>query len=576
MVRQKDLEHIVELIRENGQNNCQHILFVAPRGFGKTTLALRVASEIRKSKEFSENWYPVVFSEESYEICTPGEFWLEAIFHIGKQTQDMRWQNVYEELRTESKEDRLRDRALAQLMDFADERNVRLMLVVENMNMLLGQQISSDDAWKLRHTLMSEPRIMVLGTATSRFDQLDNSENALFELFKINKLEPLNTDECQILWESITGQQLSWNRIRPIGILTGGSPRLLVIISGFIVKNSLKELMENLTGLVDEHTEYFKSHLDRLPPQERKVFVTLADTWNPATASVIAKYSRISVNSVSSNLQRLISRGAVVVAPEKSRKKWYQVAERMYNIYHLLRRRGEAANRVRAVVDFIIYFYIDDDLVKLTRTVAEEACSLEPKIREDHCRFIEEIIKIPKVLKFREKIIDSIPEQLIGSLKLPHDLIKQMGAEEAKEKISANELTEGEIETGTLKEPNNLSALLQLSLKIIENPNRIEEAEKACRKAIELDPKYAFAWICLGYLLSKKPERFDEAENAIERATELAPSNLLIWEYLIDFQFSFLKNPEKALTAGNEYLKASMRSGQSLNRLAWLVFKNDC
>jgi len=357
VIRQKDLELILEVLRENRDQNNQHILLVASRGAGKTMLVLRAASEIRRNKDFSEKWYPVVFSEESYEICTPGEFWLETIFQIGQQTKNKRWKDVYEDLRKESDEDRLRERALSQLMDFADERNRRLLLVVENLNMILGQQISPNDVWKLRHTLQNEPRIMLLGTAVSRFDQLDNSENAMFELFRIHDLEPLDTDECRRLWESTTSEKLDVNRIRPIRILTGGNPRLLIIISNFVAKSSFKELMANLTRLVDEHTEYFKSHLDNLPAQERKVFVTLADIWNPASAKEIADLARIGVNKVSAHLQRLMSKGAVVVAKQQGGKKLYQVAERMYNIYHLMRRRGALARRVRAVVNFMVSFY---------------------------------------------------------------------------------------------------------------------------------------------------------------------------------------------------------------------------
>ena len=41
--------------------------------------------------------------------------------------------------------------------------------------------------------------------------------------------------------------------------------------------------MENLLDLVDEHTEYFKSHLEALPPQERRVYLALARLWKPST-----------------------------------------------------------------------------------------------------------------------------------------------------------------------------------------------------------------------------------------------------------------------------------------------------
>nr|MBC8362168.1 hypothetical protein [Candidatus Desulfatibia profunda] len=520
-VRHNDFELILEAIRESQENSSQHILVVAPRGAGKTTLVLRVASEIRLNNVFADKWYPVVFPEESYEVCSPGEFWLQALFRIGEQTRKNRWKKAYEDLHKETDEERLRERALSQLMDFADQKKKRLLLVVENLNMLLGQQITSDDAWKLRHTLLNEPRITLIGTATTRFDQLDNSGNAMFELFKIHDLKPLDTEECRTLWESITGQRPSINRIKPIQILTGGSPRLLVIISSFAAKRSFKELMEDLTQLVDEHTEYFKSHLDNLPALERKVFVTLADIWRPATARELAESARIDVNKASAYLQRLISKGAVVVYDQKGRRKWYQLAERMYNIYHLMRRRGEPSSRVRAVVDFMVHFYVDEDLVHLTKNVIEEACRLGPGIYTDHCQFISEILKKPQVEKFREKIIENIPDHIIEALRLEEIQDRQVPVEEQETEVRQKGLTKEEIETGILKQPEDPLALTMLALELIKkHPDRVEEAEAACEKATQIDPDHSHAWETLGYLLHYKLKDFKKAEEAYRRAIE--------------------------------------------------------
>ena len=122
-------------------------------------LVRRVAAEITRDPQLSERWYPLVFSEESYEVTTPGEFWLEAAFHLGQQTKDPRWQAKYEEYGAQwQDEDTMRERALGQLMAFADQQGKRLLLIVENLNTLLGEQMSDDDAWKLRHTLQNEPR----------------------------------------------------------------------------------------------------------------------------------------------------------------------------------------------------------------------------------------------------------------------------------------------------------------------------------------------------------------------------------------------------------------------------------
>ncbi|MCP4155677.1 MAG: ATP-binding protein, partial [bacterium] len=337
VVREVDLELLVETVAENTHSSNQHVLIIGPRGMGKTMLALRTAGYVADDKELGALWYPIVFSEESYEIYTAAEFWLSALFHLAKQTGDKDLERAHELLKAERDEKRLYDLALARLMDFADEQKKRLLLVVENLHMILDEQISSDDSWSIRHTLLNEPRIMLLATATTRFDEIDNSGKAMFELFKLHFLEPLNITESRILWESLTGHKVEEQRIRPIQILTGGNPRLMTIISAFAKGATFRELMNHLTSLIDEYTTYFKSNIESLPSLERKIFVTLANIWEPATAARVAQEARIDVNKASSLLRRLESRGGVSVVKAGKGKKSYQVTERLYNIYHLMR-----------------------------------------------------------------------------------------------------------------------------------------------------------------------------------------------------------------------------------------------
>jgi len=71
-------------------------------------------------------------------------------------------------------------------------------------------------------------------------------------------------------------------------ILTGGSPRLILILVEFMQTPTLRDLMDNLNLLIDQNTEFFKSQLDALPVVERKVFASLLDAWDPSTAKQIA------------------------------------------------------------------------------------------------------------------------------------------------------------------------------------------------------------------------------------------------------------------------------------------------
>jgi tetratricopeptide (TPR) repeat protein len=518
VVRHDDLALIVRVVRDNNSDSNQHILVTGPRGIGKTMLVHRVALGVQEDDGLRQSWYPLLFAEESYEVGSAGEFWLEALFHLARQTGDEAWQRAYNELKREPVEDRLRERALAQLMDFADRQGKRLLLVVENLNQILGDQISDDDAWKLRHTLMHEPRLMLLATATTHLDLAENTHKAMFEMFKTHALQPLNDEECQAVWHSVTGSDLGPRRIRAVSILTGGNPRLLAIISHFGARLSFAELMAGMTGMVDEHTDYFKSHLDALPPTERKAYVALADLWDPVTAREVAAASRLDVSKVSSLLGRLVGRGAVVEAPGKGRTKRYQVAERMYNIYYLMRRRGSPSERVRAVVQFMVRFYEEKELVEVTRRLAEEACGLSPQERQHHYRTFEEIVHAASP-ELRSRILACTPR---------HFLVAPDRPESFRQWLSET----GEGQTCPCCLPGTadkrVSQLMREGQEALDK-REWRKAEEIFRQATGIDAAYPTAWGMLGEALARQPQRADEAEQALRAAANAAPSYPHAW-----------------------------------------------
>ena len=336
-VRTAEFDSMIEMLRECDGSANPHRIVIGPRGSGKTSLLLRVAAEIRRNTDLSRRFFPVVFAEESYEVATAGEFWLECLSRLADQAprnaDDPDLRRTVEDLRTVRDDRALGDRCLGALLDFADRERLRLVLMVENLNMMFEDIADEDAGWRLRQTLQTEPRILLLGSATSRFDEIDNPDRALYDLFRVVPLRPLDTEECAVLWEQVSGRARARGTIRALRILTGGSPRLLAILARFGAGLSFRELMAELLDLVDDHTEYFKSHLEALPAQERRVYLALADLWKPATAREVADRARLDTSKCSAHLARLIDRGVVEVAGGGARRKQYYLTERLYNIY---------------------------------------------------------------------------------------------------------------------------------------------------------------------------------------------------------------------------------------------------
>ena len=378
VVRNRQLDLVLDVLRGNlGSPSCQHVLLVGPRGRGKTMLLARIGAELRTCRALSNRLFPVRFMEESQEVLDSADFWLEALFHLAREcvpqhpdlAKEMR--ETHASLASRWRDGNIEERALGAVLEARKRLGRRLVLMVENLQALCDQ-VDEDFGWKLRQVMQAEPQIMLIGTATSRFRVLDDATQPFFELFRIVELEPLDNVDCRRLWRMISGEEVSSSAIRPLQILTGGSPRLLVIMGDFARYRSLPRLMEELVKLVDDHTEYFRGHLDVLAKTERRVYLAVIDLWRPSGTGEIAARARMDVRTVSTMLGRLVDRGAVV-AEGSGRKRLYTASERLYCIYYKLRRERDEASLVRHLIHFMAVFYSGTDLAEMSVQLMRDA-----------------------------------------------------------------------------------------------------------------------------------------------------------------------------------------------------------
>ena len=378
VVRHRELGILMDILRNNaGASVCQHTLIVAPRGRGKTMMLARIAAELRTSEALRRNFLPVRFMEESYEVFDAGEFWLDALFHlapeVARHDADMadELREAHAEFGKRWRGRDLEEQARAVVLDTAQRLGKKLVLMVENCQTLFDD-VDERFGWSLRKTLQTEPNVVFLGTSTTRMAALEDVQGPFYEFFRPLVLQPLPLDECKMLWEATSGETRSEREIRPLQILTGGDPRLLVIIASFARHRSLKELLEELVSLIDDHTEYFRSHLESLGKTERRVYLALVDLWRPSTTAEIAERSMQEIRTVSSLLGRLVKRGAVVFEGT-GQKRLYSATQRLYSIYYKLRRQRDEATVVHSLIQWMVACFTGDELSAMGEQLAEEA-----------------------------------------------------------------------------------------------------------------------------------------------------------------------------------------------------------
>jgi len=147
-----------------GSPSCQHILVVGPRGCGKTMLLARVAAELRGNGDFAGSLLPVRFMEESQEIFSLTDFWLETMFHLANEV-DEHDPGLARELRDNRdvlasrwREQITEAHARAAVLGAADRLGTQLVLIVENLQVMLYIVPSTAEAVRMFETVNDRGR----------------------------------------------------------------------------------------------------------------------------------------------------------------------------------------------------------------------------------------------------------------------------------------------------------------------------------------------------------------------------------------------------------------------------------
>ena len=366
IARHETLARMLRLLAEQKPGHpCQHVVLVGPRGMGKTTLGLSFLQAVREDAQLATKWQPVPFPEESYEIGDLADFWLAALRHLAQATGEERWRDRADGLQEDERDtERLATYALAALLDFCEERGKRLILFVENLDLVFSQLGNEREVHALREALIEQAEILLVGSANTIFDAIRSHGEPFYEFFRNISLRGLEQRECRQLLETLAELEDSDRRSVPLDLekgrletirrLTGGNPRLLVLACRMLLESPLGSAIEDMERLIDEQTPYFKARIEALPPQARKVFHCLAKAWTPLLTREVAAGAKLGSSHASAQLRQLIAKGYVreVRLAGETRGR-YEVSDRFYNIYYLLRFSRSGRARLERLVDFL-------------------------------------------------------------------------------------------------------------------------------------------------------------------------------------------------------------------------------
>lgn len=373
VARRPLLERLVDDLRRSTRsgNNQQHLI-VGQRGMGKTTLLRRLRYAVEDDEELRRTWLPLTFPEEQYNVARLSDFYMNCADAVGDVLEaDGRRDDAHaldaalDDIHALEEGARVRA-ALQLLLASADRLGKRLLLLVDNIELILGRL--KDDQWAIRELLSAEKRLMLVGASAEAIEATYDYGAAFYDFFRIHELHGLTEVETREVLRSLARLHKAAEverildedpaRVRALHVLTGGNPRTIVLLYGILAGGGDGDVRSDLERLLDLCTPLYKARFESLPAQSQQVVDLLALHWDPIRAGDLAELARLDVNVVSSQLNRLAQQGLVEkVAYHPSTKTGFQIAERFFNIWYLMRASRRMRQRLLWLVQFLRLMY---------------------------------------------------------------------------------------------------------------------------------------------------------------------------------------------------------------------------
>jgi tetratricopeptide (TPR) repeat protein len=557
-----------------------HRLIIGQRGMGKTTLLRRIAMELNRDGALSERFVALTFREEQYNVQTLTHLWRNCLEALAEWLEERGHTKEAQaiDLRLERKLPGTADDAWEELNLALKETKRRSVLLIDNIDLILGA-LSESEAWTLRRLMQERDGLVVIGASSAFLEQTTNPKAPFYEFFQVHTLEPLNAIEMQTCLSRLAesrgdgGRRVMATlasqpgRVRVLHTLTGGNPRTLAFIYLLLESEDPGDVQRDLEILLDSVTGLYKARVEELSPQARAVFDAVALNWDPTPVSLVSKITMLEVTSLSPQLNRLVDRGFLEkVELEQPRTGW-QVTERFFNIWYLMRNGGRRTRqRLSWLVSFLSSFYSRDELSRMGREVLKRGLKTPQHAR--HAYALAELLDNPAlkhaIMKRATAELLTFDRAEIETIVAFEDLDQEIVARDELKRMVLSARTWNPGEGEAFFRALRLSGKhIDEQYEVIAQLNKLSDPEVRNQTVTLIGGRNAI-WkkglpdevalsieraVDAGYL-----RNFEDTDNAESAALLASDSNLLLWAALTRPSEAFIRrNHEPVLEAINKY-----------------------
>lgn len=388
------VDYLLQSLRDQSRSGTlSSFVVTGPRGAGKSTVVHMVALRIRQDPELSRAWVPVVFPEEQFDVASLRDF-LAAILHAlppDMQPAAAAWASRVDGEASDEQSEQL---AVTGLREITQQAGKRLVVFVENLNLMLEECLDDQMKGTLRRLLMVEPFMMLIGSAVHDFSSLRNYDEAFFNYFGPVPLDRLSAEQVFELLKrraAFDGNERFLRefphqqaKIRAIVHLSGGNPRLILMLYELLSQRQITTVVQYLRRLVDELTPLLKDEMENLPPQQRKIVHALMERGGTAQPTDLVGPTRLPLNAITAQLKRLKEAQIVeVLGGGKGRAANYTIPDKLFSIWYQMRYLGKNRRRIELFVEVLrVWFEAEERFATVKALASPTHATSENALRD--------------------------------------------------------------------------------------------------------------------------------------------------------------------------------------------------
>ena len=373
VAREHLLDNAIESLRGSvARKSKNHLLFIGPRGIGKTHLLSCIEDAVQSDETLSASVVIVRFPEESNRTLSFADFLIGMCGILKEVLEDEPlWTKLFAAVETEDDDAKVADTLVPAIREENRRRGRTLLIMLENLGEILGQQIRDrNDVAALRKFFMADNGCLLMATAPLHFDGITDVGQPFYDFFDIQILENLSFEDTvevirlNLEWEERTDILETLEDMRPrleaLYRMTGGNPRLTMMLYELIAHESVTSVQDQFHLLLDRISPFYQGRLNDLPPGQRALLECLASMRDQEkTPAAIAARMRMSQQETSSLLKRLTDAHYLRTAPHPRdrRSRLYAIREGFFDIWLAMNLSRGARKRMPFLLDFFSLFY---------------------------------------------------------------------------------------------------------------------------------------------------------------------------------------------------------------------------